>query len=118
MLGAGVFVMGRVIGMGDILPRPLFLGALVVAVGLVELGRERLVQSGGNRGLDGSCDRRIGMVILGHDIVRVTGIIVVVIMMIAMIGVGVLAIVRLVIMFMCMVVLVLMTVVIMVRVLG
>ena len=44
--------MGRIVGMGDVLLRPLFLGALVVAVGLVELGRERLVQRGRNRRLD------------------------------------------------------------------
>ena len=57
--GACVLVMGRIIGMGDVLLRPLFFGALIVPVALVELGRERLVQRGRNRGLDCSCDRAI-----------------------------------------------------------
>ena len=63
MLGPGVVVMGRIVGMRDVLARPLFLGALVMAVGFVELGRERLVQRGRNRGLNRSCDRRLGVIV-------------------------------------------------------
>jgi hypothetical protein len=84
MLGAGVLVMWRIVGMGDVFPRPLFLGALVVAVVLVELGRERLVQRGRNRGLDGGRDRRLDVVIigrrLGRGIVGATGIVMIIVM--------------------------------------
>ncbi len=78
VLGAGVLV--SIVGMGDVFPRPLFLGALVVAVGLVELGCERLVQRGRNGGLDRGGDRRLGMMIIGRSfgrgIVGMTGIVV------------------------------------------
>jgi hypothetical protein len=114
MFGAGVLVMGCIVGMGDVLARPLFLGALVVDVGLVELRRKRLVQRGRNRSLDRGGDRRLGMMIIGRrrgrSIVGVTGVIVVVVMMIVMMRVfGVVRFVA---------VIVLMTVMIVMRVFG
>ena len=118
MRGAAVLIMRRIVGVGDILPHPLFLVALVMTVGFVEFGGERLVQRGGNGGLDRGRDRHLGMVIVGSrlrgSIVRMTGIIVavIVIMMIVMIRVGVRVVMRLVR------VLVLVAVVIMVRGFG
>ena len=124
--GAGV-LMGRIVGMGDVFLRPLFVGALVMVFGLVELGRKRLIQCRGNRGLNRGRDRCLGLVTpsrhLGCGVMSVTGIIVLVIMvmvMVMVIVVRVLGVVRFLSMVMRVIVLMvmLMTIVIMMRGLG
>jgi hypothetical protein len=92
---ARVLVMRGIVGVGDILPRPLFLVALVRAVVLIELGGERLVQSRGNGGFDRGRDGRLGLVIIGRSFWRgvvgptVVIVILLILMMMVMIGVRV-----------------------------